>query len=64
MVFRMSEGGLVLQENKISILPFWVGTGSASFFSVEREFSVCLAEAVMLCEIQICCDNRTVLISR
>lgn len=29
--------GLVLQENKISFLPLWVGTGSTSF-SVEREF--------------------------
>lgn len=52
--------GLVLQENKISILASWVSTISTSLFSVGNSLPVCLAEVMMLCEIQICSDNRTV----
>lgn len=52
--------GSVLWENKISILPSWVSTVSTSLFSVGNSLPVCLAEVMMLCEIQICSDNRTV----
>lgn len=48
--------GLVLRENK-SILPSWVSTVSTSLFSVENSLPVCLAEVMMLWEIQICSDN-------
>lgn len=52
--------GLLLRENKISMLLSWVSTASTSLFSVGNSLPVCLAAVMMLCEIQICSDNGTV----